>query len=438
MSARPEPAAGPAARPSPSYFDDAVEAADPEVARWIASEAARQRDVIEMIASENIVSRAVLDAQGSLLSNKTVEGYPGRRYHGGAECVDRIEEIAIDRACRLFGADYANVQPHSGSQANQAVFKALLKPGDPVLSMDLKAGGHLSHGARANISGAVYDVVAYGVRADNGLIDYDALDEQARIRRPKLIVAGGSSYPRALDLARLRAAGDAAGARLLVDMAHFAGLVAGGVLDNPVAIADVVTSTTYKSLRGARGGLILSRDRELGRRFDAAVFPGVQGSVLLHAVAGKAVGLGEALRPEFADYARAVQENARAFADRLASKGIPVVTGGTDTPLVLVDLSPLDLAGDVASDALDRAHLTCNKNLVPGDRRSPQETSGLRFGMSAVTTRGFGVEATVTVAGWVAEILKAMSGGTVAGGDPFADIRSQAIALARAHPIYRS
>ncbi len=419
-----------------AYFGAPLAESDPEIAGLIAREGARQRDDLELIASENVVSRAVLEAQGSLLCNKTVEGYPGARYHGGAQLVDEVERLAIARACRLFDVPYANVQPHSGSQANQAVFKALLEPGERVLAMDLRAGGHLSHGSRANLSGQVYEIAAYGVRPDDGLIDYDALREAAREFRPKLIVAGGSSYPRALDLDALREIADGAGARLLVDMAHFAGLVAGGVLANPATMADVATTTTYKSLRGARGGLILSRDAALGRRFQGAVFPGVQGSPLLHMIAAKAVGLGEALQPAFVAYARAVQANARALAAALTAEGLDVVTGGTDTPLVLLDLRDLGLTGARASDLLGAAGITCNKNLVPFDARPPQETSGLRFGTSAVTARGLGSEELGQAGRWIAAILRAEAARVGAGQAEAARLEPRVRELVRGFRYY--
>lgn len=393
-----------------NYLTGRLDGRDPEVAALIAREGRRQAATIELIASENVVSRAVLDAQGSWFVNKTVEGYPGDRYHGGAEIADELETLAESRACRLFDAAFANVQPHSGSQANQAVFKALLKPGDRVLSMDLRAGGHLSHGARANLSGQVYEPHYYGVRPQDGWVDYDGLAEAAETVKPALIVAGGSSYPRALDLPRLRRIADGAGARLLVDMAHFAGLVAGGVLDNPVRYADVVTTTTYKSLRGARGGLILWRAEALSAKLRAAVFPGVQGSPMLNMIAAKTVGLSEALAPSFADYAAAVQTNARTLADGLKRRGLVVVTGGTDTPLVLLDLRATGMTGAEASSLLGRAGITCNKNLIAGDPRNPRETSGLRFGVSAMTTRGADANALRQIADWIADVLPGADG----------------------------
>ena len=374
--------------PLGDYFSATLSDADPEVAALVAAERNRQHRHIELIASENVVSRAVLEAQGSVFSNKTVEGYPGARYHGGAEVADSLEALGVERACKLFDAAEANLQPHSGSQANLAVFSALLEPFDSVLALDLKCGGHLSHGAKANISGKLFTIHAYGLRPDSGLIDIDQVAEAARAHRPKLIVAGGSSYPRALDLKAFRQIADDVGAYLLVDMAHFAGLVAGGVLDNPVRYADVVTTTTYKSLRGARGGMMLWRRAELTRKLQSSVFPGVQGSPLLNMMAAKAVGLGEALQPSFRHYAKQVQLNARALADQLAADGLKVVTGGTDTPLILVDLTDLAIDGQSASDQLADIGITCNKNLIPNDPRPPAKASGLRFGVSAMTSRG--------------------------------------------------
>ena len=391
--------------PLAAYFSRPLSAADPEVAGLVASEHARQSRGIELIASENVVSRAVLEAQGSVFSNKTVEGYPGARYHGGAEIADALESLGARRACALFEAAEANLQPHSGSQANLAVFSALLDPFDTVLALDLKCGGHLSHGAAANISGKMFTIHAYGLRPDTGFIDLDQVAEAARACRPKLIVAGGSSYPRALDLKAFRHIADEVGAYLLVDMAHFAGLVAGGVLDNPVAHADVVTTTTYKSLRGARGGMMLWNRDDLTRKLRSAVFPGVQGSPLLNMMAAKAVGLGEALQPSFRVYAEQVQKNARALAGRLAEEGLKVVTGGTDTPLMLVDLTELDTDGQTASDKLSSLGITCNKNLIPNDPRTPATTSGLRFGVSAMTSRGLLEADARRIGTWIADCL---------------------------------
>ncbi len=418
------------------YFSAALAEADPEIAAAIGDELTRQRDVVELIASENIVSRAVLEAQGSILTNKTVEGYPGKRYHGGAVNVDVVERLAIARACELFGCGHANVQPHSGSQANQAVFQALLRPGDAVLSMELTSGGHLSHGAKVNISGKFFQVTHYGVRRQDGRIDMDEAARLAREHRPKLIIAGGSAYPRAIDFAGFRAIADQAGARLLVDMAHFAGLVAGGAHPNPFPHAHVVTTTTYKSLRGARGGIILSDDEALMQKIDSGVFPGVQGSPMLHALAAKAVCLGEALKPEFKAYAHAVLANARALAARLMAGGYDVVSGGTDTPIVLVDLRRQGLKGNAASESLDRAGLTCNKNAVPFDEEKPGVTSGLRFGASAGTTRGFGADEFRFIGEKIAAVLDALADHPEDNGACEAAVFEEIHALTKRFPIY--
>ena len=396
--------------PAPSYFASSLADTDPTVASLLAAETNRQSNGIELIASENMVSQATLDALGSPMVNKTVEGYPGGRYYGGAEFADQIEQLAIDRAKELFGAAFANVQPHSGSQANLAVFLAFLKPGATVLSMDLSAGGHLSHGAGPNISGKWMNIVNYGVTAE-GLLDYEELRAQAVEHRPELIIAGGSAYPRAIDCAAFRAVADEVGAILLVDMAHWAGLVAAGVHPDPIPFADVVTTTTYKNLRGVRGGIVLSHRDDLARKLNSAVFPGVQGSVMLNCVAAKAVCLGEALQPEFKVYASAVLDNARALAAALVERNVDVLTGGTDTPIVLLDLRSLGLTGAAASDALEAAGLTANKNGVPDDPQPPQITSGLRLGSSAGTARGLGVDDFTRIGHWIADVLTAAASG---------------------------
>ncbi len=388
---------------------DSLAASDPEIAAAIAAELRRQQSQIELIASENIVSRAVLEAQGSVLTNKYAEGYPGRRYYGGCEFVDVAEQLAIDRACKLFGCSFANVQPHSGAQANQAVLLALLQPGDTILGLSLAAGGHLTHGARPNLSGKWFNAVAYGVRRDDARIDFDEVERLARQHRPKLIIAGGSAYPRVIDFARFRAIADAVGAYLMVDMAHFAGLVAGGVHPSPLPYADVVTTTTHKTLRGPRGGLILCMDEEIGRRINAAVFPGLQGGPLMHVIAAKAVAFGEALRPGFARYAAAVVDNARVLAETLSQGGMAIVSGGTDTHLLLVDLRPLGLTGREAEAALERAGITCNKNGIPFDPEKPTVTSGIRLGSPAATTRGFGVAEFRAVGEMIVEVLQALA-----------------------------
>ncbi|MEM6666417.1 MAG: serine hydroxymethyltransferase, partial [Pseudomonadota bacterium] len=347
------------------FFTATLAESDPELAGAVSKELGRQRDEIELIASENIVSRAVLEAQGSVLTNKYAEGYPGRRYYGGCQYVDIAEEVAIDRAKRLFACAYANVQPNSGSQANQAVMLALIKPGDTVLGMSLDAGGHLTHGARPNLSGKWFNAVAYGVREDDGLIDYDAMEALAREHKPALIIAGGSAYAQIIDFARFRKVADAVGAYLLVDMAHFAGLVAGGVYPSPLPHADVVTTTTHKTLRGPRGGMILSNNEELGKKFNSAVFPGLQGGPLMHVIAAKAVAFGEALRPDFADYQKSVAANARALAGTLTEGGLAIVGGNTESHVMLVDLRPKGVTGKALETALGRARITCNKNAVP-------------------------------------------------------------------------
>ena len=419
--------------PDPSYFSAPLADVDPAVAAALDAEAARQVDGIELIASENFVSRATLDALASPIVNKTVEGYPGARYYGGTAFADQIERLAIERARELFGAAYANVQPHSGSQANLAVFFAFLQPGATVLSMDLSAGGHLSHGAAPNISGKWFDIKRYGVDP-LGFLDYDQVRDVALAARPELIIAGGSSYPRAIDVTSFREIADEVNATLLVDMAHWAGLVAAGVHENPVDIADVVTTTTYKNLRGVRGGLVLSHRADLARKLNSAVFPGVQGSVMLNAVAAKAVCLGEALQPEFKDYGRAVLHNARSLAASLADHGVTVLTGGTDTPIVVADLRPCKLTGAAASEALESAGLTANKNGVPGDPEPPQVTSGLRFGTSAGTARGLDAAAFASVGRCIADVLEALS-----AGDPISvtqRVRREVSDLIADYPMY--
>lgn len=389
----------------PGYFTASLAEMDPQVGGAIQSELLRQQGQVELIASENIVSRAVLMAQGSIITNKTVEGYPGHRYHGGAEFVDIIERLAIERAKQLFGCDYANVQAHSGSQANQTVFVALLRPGDPILSMALNAGGHLSHGAPPNMSGKWFDVVHYGVDRESGLIDYDEVERLAERHHPKLIIAGGSAYPRAIDFAQLRVIADKVGAHLLVDMAHFAALVVAGVHPDPMPYADIVTTTTTKTLRGARGGLILTNDRALARKIDSALFPGLQGSVHLHIVTAKAVCLGEALRPEFRAYGERVLANARALSSTLLELGFDLATGGTDTPLILVDVSSRHLTGEIAERALEAAGLTCNKNPFPLNDKHPSKWSGIRLGASACTTRGFNTDEFCMVGRLIGDVL---------------------------------
>ena len=413
--------------------------ADRPVFAAVASELDRQQRQIELIASENIVSRAVLEAQGSVLTNKYAEGYPGRRYYGGCEFVDKIELLAIERAKTLFLAEWANVQPHSGSQANQAVFMALMKPGDTFMGMDLSAGGHLTHGKSVNQSGKWFHPVAYGVRAQDNLIDYEAMAEIAEESRPKLIIAGGSAYSRTIDFARFRAVADKVGAVLMVDMAHFAGLVAAGVFPNPLPHAHVVTTTTHKTLRGPRGGMVLSNDLKLGKKVDQAVFPGLQGGPLMHVIAAKAVAFGEALTPEFRVYARQVVENARALADTLASRGLAIVSGGTDSHLMLVDLRPKQVTGKAAEEALERAGITCNKNGIPFDPAPPAITSGLRLGTPAATTRGFGETEFRQVGQLISDVVDALAA-SGEGGDPRveAQVKARVEELTSRFPIYRS
>src|SRR3982750_2100383 len=382
---------------------------DPDIARILAGEARRQRDGLELIASENYVSRAVLEAQGSVLTNKYAEGYPGNRYYGGCEWVDVVETLAIDRAKKLFGAGFANMQPNSGSQMNQAVFLALMQPGDTFLGLNLAAGGHLTHGSPVNMSGKWFKPVPYSVRRDDHRIDMEEVARLAREHRPKVIIAGGSAYPRIFDFRAFRAIADEVGAYLMVDMAHFAGLVAGGVHPSPFPHAHVVTSTTHKTLRGPRAGFILTDDEALAKKINSAVFPGTQGGPLMHTIAAKAVAFGEALRPSFKLYAKNVAENARALAETLKSKGLDIVSGGTDPHLMLVDLRPKKLTGKVADVARGRAHITCNKNGIPFDPEKPMVTSGIRLGTPAGTSRGFGVAEFQHVGELITEVLDALS-----------------------------
>jgi glycine hydroxymethyltransferase len=402
-----EPSARAAA--SAGLFSTPLAQSDPEVAEAIRLELGRQRNEIELIASENIVSRAVLEAQGSALTNKYAEGLPGRRYYGGCQFVDMAETLAIERATKLFGCAFANVQAHSGASANAAAFMALMKPGDTFLGLNLAAGGHLTHGSPVNLSGKWFKAVPYGVRRDDHRIDMDEVARLAEQHRPKVIIAGGSAYPRIIDFRRFREIADSVDAYLLVDMAHFAGLVAGGVHPSPFPHAHVVTSTTHKTLRGPRGGFILTNDEELARKINAAVFPGLQGGPLMHVIAAKAVAFGEALRPSFKLYAKNVVENAKALAETLKSKGFDIVSGGTDTHLMLVDLRPKRLTGKVAEAALGRAHITCNKNGVPFDPEKPTVTSGIRLGTPACTTRGFGIAEFRQVGELIVEVLDALS-----------------------------
>jgi glycine hydroxymethyltransferase len=418
------------------FFRDTLLEADPEIAAAIYQEQERQQFQIELIASENIVSRAVLEAQGSVLTNKYAEGYPGRRYYGGCEFVDVAETLAIERAKRLFGCGFANVQPHSGAQANQAVFVALLEPGDTILGMALAAGGHLTHGARPNLSGKWFDAIPYGVRANDCRIDFDEVESLARKHRPKLIIAGGSAYSRIIDFARFRAIADDVGAQLMVDMAHFAGLVAGGVYPSPLPHAHVVTTTTHKTLRGPRGGLILTDDVEIGKRINSAVFPALQGGPLMHVIAAKAVALHEALQPGFRSYAKSVVENAKVLAATLVEAGFEIVSGGTDSHLMLVDLRPLSLTGRDAEVSLERAGITCNKNGIPFDPQKPTVTSGIRLGSPAATTRGFGPEEFRTVGSCMVEVLRALARRPADNGAAEARVRENVRDLCARFPIY--
>ncbi len=422
---------------SGTFWSQPLAVSDREVADAVGNEVRRQRSEIELIASENIVSRAVLDALGSALTNKYAEGYPGRRYYGGCEFVDVAESLAIDRAKALFHCAYANVQPHSGAQANQGVFLALIKPGDTILGMDLAAGGHLTHGAKPNVSGKWFDAHSYGVSRETGRLDYDEIARIAEACRPSLIVAGGSAVPREIDFARFREIADAFGAYLLVDMAHIAGLVAAGVHPSPLPHAHAVTSTTHKTLRGPRGGLILANDEAIGRRINSAVFPGLQGGPLMHVIAAKAVAFGEALRPEFRRYAQQVVANARTLAETLIQGGLDIVSGGTDTHLLLADLRPMGVSGRDAEFALGRAHLTCNKNGVPFDPAPPTITSGIRLGTPAGTTRGFEEAEFRTVGQLVLKVLEGVSTRGAAGDpDTEREVREEALALCRAFPVY--
>ena len=422
------------------FFSASVEETDPDVFGAIRKELGRQQDGIELIASENIVSRAVLEAQGSVLTNKYAEGYPGRRYYGGCYAVDIAEELAISRAKQLFGCDFANVQPHSGAQANGGVMLALLQPGDTFLGMSLAAGGHLSHGAAPNMSGKWFNAVQYGVRREDGLLDYEELEEKARAHKPKLIIAGGSAYPRVIDFARIRRVADEVGAVFMVDMAHFAGLVAAGVHPSPFPHAHIATTTTHKTLRGPRGGMILTNDADLAKKINSAMFPGLQGGPLMHVIAAKAVAFGEALRPEFKLYARQVAENARVLAETLVQRGFDIVTGGTDTHLLLVDLRPKRVTGKVAEASLERAHMTANKNAIPFDPERPAITSGIRLGTPAGTTRGFGTEEFRQIGEMIDEVLTGLAGTNEEGGNALIEqeVGQRVQALCARFPIYQS
>lgn len=419
------------------FFDTSLAARDPEIAAAIRQELGRQRHEIELIASENIVSRAVLEAQGSVMTNKYAEGYPGRRYYGGCQFVDIAETLAIERAKALFGCGFANVQPNSGSQANQGVYTALLTPGDTILGMSLDAGGHLTHGAKPNQSGKWFNAVQYGVRRQDSLLDYEQVASLAAEHRPKAIIAGGSAIPRVIDFARMREIADSVGAWLIVDMAHFAGLVAAGLYPSPFPHAHVATTTTHKTLRGPRGGMILTDDEEIAKKVNSAIFPGIQGGPLMHVIAAKAVAFGEALEPGFKEYQRQVILNAQALADELMKGGLDIVTGGTDTHLMLVDLRPKGVKGNATETALGRAHITCNKNGVPFDPEKPTVTSGVRLGSPAATTRGFGEAEFRQVGRWIIEVVDGLKA-TEGEGDAAIEARVAAEVgeLCERFPIY--
>lgn len=421
------------------FFTETLAERDAEVFGAITAELGRQRDEIELIASENIVSRAVMEAQGSVATNKYAEGYPGRRYYGGCQHVDVMEELAIDRAKQLFNCGFANVQPNSGSQANQAVFMALMQPGDTFLGMDLSSGGHLTHGAKVNQSGKWFNAVHYGVRKQDSRLDYDDVAAKAEEHKPKVIVAGGSAIPRQIDFKKFREIADSVGAYLHVDMAHFAGLVAAGEHPNPLDYADVATTTTHKTLRGPRGGMILTNDEALAKKFNSAIFPGIQGGPLMHVIAGKAVAFGEALRPEFRAYQKQVVLNAQALADQLMKGGLDIVTGGTDTHVMLVDLRPKGVKGNATEKALGRAHITCNKNGIPFDPEKPMVTSGVRLGSPAGTTRGFGEAEFRAVADMIVEVVDGLAAnGEDGNGAVEAAVKTKVEALCGRFPIYET
>lgn len=416
-------------------FAQDLKTEDREIYDAIEKELNRQQYQIELIASENIVSKAVLEAQGSILTNKYAEGYPSKRYYGGCEFIDVVETLAIERAKKLFNAGFANVQPHSGSQANTAVYVALLQPHDTIMGMSLDAGGHLTHGSKVSISGKWLNAVAYGVNKDTALIDYDEVERLALENKPKLIIAGGSAYPRRIDFDRFRKIADKVGAYLMVDMAHFAGLVAGGVHPNPLEWADVVTTTTHKTLRGPRGGMILTNNEELAKKINSAIFPGTQGGPLEHVIAGKAVCFKEDLTPEFKTYAAQVVKNAKVTGDVLKARGLDLVSGGTDTHLLLVDLRPKNLTGNVVAQALEEAHMTCNKNAIPFDPQSPKVTSGIRIGTPAGTTRGFKEKEFEMVANWIGDVIDALQKGDAS--KVIEETKEKVIALCKLFPIYK-
>jgi len=419
------------------FFTESLASRDPELFGAVTQELGRQRHEIELIASENIVSRAVMEAQGSVMTNKYAEGYPGKRYYGGCQYVDIAENLATERACKLFGCSFANVQPNSGSQANQGVFQALIKPGDTILGMSLDAGGHLTHGAAPNQSGKWFKAVQYGVRKQDLELNYDQVAELAAEHKPKLIIAGGSAIPRIIDFKRMREIADSVGAYLLVDMAHFAGLVAAGLYPSPFPHAHVATTTTHKTLRGPRGGMILTNDEDIAKKVNSAIFPGIQGGPLMHVIAAKAVAFGEALQPGFVTYQKQVVANAKALADELMKGGLDIVTGGTDTHLMLVDLRPKGVKGNATEKALGRAHITCNKNDIPFDTEKPTITSGVRLGTPAGTTRGFGEEEFRQIARWIVEVVDGLAAnGEDDNGAVEAKVKAEVEALCARFPIY--
>ncbi|MDB5659117.1 MAG: glyA [Cypionkella sp.] len=419
------------------FFTESLSSRDPELFGSITNELGRQRHEIELIASENIVSRAVMEAQGSVMTNKYAEGYPGKRYYGGCEFVDVAENLAIERAKQLFGCGFANVQPNSGSQANQGVFQALIKPGDTILGMNLASGGHLTHGAAPNQSGKWFNAIQYGVRQQDSRIDYDQMEALALEHKPKLIIAGGSAVPRQIDFARFREVADKVGAYLMVDMAHFAGLVAGGHHPSPFPYADVATTTTHKTLRGPRGGMILTNNEDIAKKVNSAIFPGIQGGPLMHVIAAKAVAFGEALRPEFKAYAGQVIKNAQALADELMKGGLDIVTGGTDTHVMLVDLRPKNVKGNATEKALGRANITCNKNGIPFDPEKPTVTSGVRLGTPAGTTRGFGEVEFRQIGKWIVEVVDGLAAnGEDGNGEVEVAVKAQVEALCQKFPMY--
>ena len=418
-----------------SFFSSSLSEIDNEIHQAINKELSRQQNQIELIASENIVSKAVLEAQGSIMTNKYAEGYATKRYYGGCEFVDIAEDLAIERLKKLYKCEYANVQPHSGAQANGAVMLALIKPGDKILGMSLDAGGHLTHGSAPSMSGKWFDAVQYGLN-DDGLINYDEVEELAKEHKPKIIIAGGSAYSRIIDFKRFREICDLVGAYLHVDMAHFSGLVAAEEYPNPIEYADVVTSTTHKTIRGARGGMILSNNTDLGKKFNSAVFPGYQGGPLMHVIAGKAVAFGEALKPEFKQYIKQVITNAKVLSETLVNGGLKIVSGGTDTHLILVDLTPMDLTGDLASTSLEEAHITCNKNGIPKDPKPPKITSGIRLGTPAATTRGFKEEEFKLVGELILETLNGLKANGESNSEVEQTVKKKVIDLCNKFPIY--